>query len=1211
MKRIYLIFSFVLALSSSSFGQLVNGSVAPDFTVTDINGTTHNLYTYLNAGKTVYIDIFATWCNPCWNYHQSHALEDLWTMYGPSGTNDVVVIAIEGSPSTNTACITGPSGCNSSTWGNWTTGITYPIVHTDALNGTWNGGTYPTIYMVCPADKKVWIAGQNTAAGHWGFRTNKCINGAIPLGVTLVNKVDVKCINTATAKIDILGNGGFAPYTYSWSNGSTFQDLINIPAGTYTVTVTASNGATVVAGPYTVSNPSSALTTQGVVVQQSGCNGVLGSVQINPSGGWNSSYFYAWNNGATTQSLTNVPAGLYQCTVTDNNYCTKSVSVSLQQAPPPTAVIASPSTITCANPTAMLNASGSSSGANPLSFSWSALAGNIVSGGNTSTATVNQSGAYQVVVTDNISTCTADALVQVSANQTAPTVTATPQASVSCSQSTTTLTGFALNGTQYQWTASNGGVIVSGATTLNCVVSAAGTYTFTATNTTNGCTASANSVVTNAGNLPNVTATGATITCGSPTATLMATSTTASVTYAWTGPNGFVSNQQNPAVTAPGAYTVIVTAPNGCTNSAPATVVSNAALPTVSIQASSSQLTCVTTQSTLTSSVTPSANYTYQWTLNGANIGTNAMLTATTGGVYTLLATNAANGCSSTAQITITQSTAVVTTAQVTNQVSCFGGSNGTATASATGGSGTYNFAWGNTSGSSIGNLAAGVYTVTCTDNQGCTSTSTVTITQPTLLVANATATAQTATGVNDGTASATASGGTSPYTYAWSTGATTAQITGLAPGTYTIIITDNKGCVKQATVSVLSVNCAIAGTVMTNHITCPGGSNGSATATITGAAGAVTYAWNTPTSPNSNTVNGLPSGTYAVTATDAQSCQIVLQFSINMPNAVTLSTPPVVTNTQCPNSTTGVISLTSLSGGTAPLTVSWNNGATGTSIGNLSAGVYTPIVTDGNGCTTVLSSVTVLSIDLTAPTIVCPEGIRACVNAAGIQWSLPVATDNCAINPSGLVQTAGPAVGSAFPVGQTTIAYAYTDSGANAASCSFVVTVTSPIVLASSNIVNPVTSVSSGSVTVTIGGGTAPYTYQWTDQANVVVSTAQNLTNITSSGSFTLKVTDNDGCVMTFPVFTVTATVSANEPIWMQSLEVLPNPVVSVLQVNWSHNQEMEMSIMDMNGRVINTLSSQNAHSISIPVIDLSEGIYLLRFACGTETGYRKFVKQ
>jgi len=106
-------------LSATTFAQLPNGSIAPDWTLTDLNGDTYNLYDELNDGKSIVLDISATWCPPCWTYHTSGVLEALYEDYGPDGTDQIRVFMVEADDATNLACLYGSAGCNNSTMGDF------------------------------------------------------------------------------------------------------------------------------------------------------------------------------------------------------------------------------------------------------------------------------------------------------------------------------------------------------------------------------------------------------------------------------------------------------------------------------------------------------------------------------------------------------------------------------------------------------------------------------------------------------------------------------------------------------------------------------------------------------------------------------------------------------------------------------------------------------------------------------------------------------------------------------------------------------------------------------------------------------------------------------------------------------------------------------------------------------------------------------------
>ncbi len=149
MKKLFTFFA-ALAVVGTLAAQLPNNSIAPNFTATDINGVTYNLYEILESGKPVVMDVSATWCGPCWNYHNGHALKDIYEQYGPAGTNELMVLFIEGDGSTNTACLSGSAGCNSSTQGNWVADTPYPIIDDASIADAYDIGYFPTVYLMCP-----------------------------------------------------------------------------------------------------------------------------------------------------------------------------------------------------------------------------------------------------------------------------------------------------------------------------------------------------------------------------------------------------------------------------------------------------------------------------------------------------------------------------------------------------------------------------------------------------------------------------------------------------------------------------------------------------------------------------------------------------------------------------------------------------------------------------------------------------------------------------------------------------------------------------------------------------------------------------------------------------------------------------------------------------------------------------------------------------
>ncbi len=153
MKKVLQSFLFLLMVCGTVAlnAQLANNTVAPDFTLTDINGNEHNLYSYLDDGKSVILDFSATWCPPCWSYHTSGEFETLWEEHGPDGADDVMILMIEADLTTNSADL---NGNTSATMGDWVTGTPYPIIDLTGADGAvsdaYNVSYFPTIYFVGP-----------------------------------------------------------------------------------------------------------------------------------------------------------------------------------------------------------------------------------------------------------------------------------------------------------------------------------------------------------------------------------------------------------------------------------------------------------------------------------------------------------------------------------------------------------------------------------------------------------------------------------------------------------------------------------------------------------------------------------------------------------------------------------------------------------------------------------------------------------------------------------------------------------------------------------------------------------------------------------------------------------------------------------------------------------------------------------------------------
>ncbi|UPT67746.1 MAG: T9SS type A sorting domain-containing protein [Sphingobacteriales bacterium JAD_PAG50586_3] len=256
MKRI---FTTVLACATALFtanAQLQDGSVAPNFTGTDLNGNSHTLYEYLGQGYSVVLDFSAAWCGPCWNYHNSGALEDLYINHGPTGlsgvsnstTNDVMVFFIEGEAQNTGAQLTGTSGSGVLTsQGNWVQGTPYPIIDNASFNNAYQIGYFPTIYLVCP-NRRIVEIGKAPAATIYSAASNCPVaTFANDPAIFSYTGGTISCSNIPlTAKLQNMGTAPLTAATvkayfndvevasYDWTGNLPKYGIADITVGSFT-----------------------------------------------------------------------------------------------------------------------------------------------------------------------------------------------------------------------------------------------------------------------------------------------------------------------------------------------------------------------------------------------------------------------------------------------------------------------------------------------------------------------------------------------------------------------------------------------------------------------------------------------------------------------------------------------------------------------------------------------------------------------------------------------------------------------------------------------------------------------------------------------------------------------------------------------------------------------------------------------------------------
>ncbi|MCX6191611.1 MAG: gliding motility-associated C-terminal domain-containing protein, partial [Flavobacteriia bacterium] len=887
-------------------------------------------------------------------------------------------------------------------------------------------------------------------------------------------------------------SGGTAVVTVSATGGTgayTGTGTFTVSAGTYNYTVTDANGCTstttiVVAQP-------TALVAASVITTPIACFGGTATVTVSGSGG---------TVPYTGTGTFSVVAGTYTYTLTDANLCSTTTTIIVTEP----SLLAASSVITtpiaCFGGTATVTVSGSG-GTVPYTGTgiFSVVAGTYTytvtdaNGCNTTTtiivtepsllaaasvittpiaciggsATINVSGSggtapytgtgtfsvvagtytYTVIDANLCSTTTTIVVTQPTA-LVATSVITTP---IACNGGTAVVTVSATGGT--------GAYTGTGTFTVS-----AGTYNYTVTDA-NGCSSITNIVVTEPTQLVASSTLTTPVACNGGTAVVTVSASGGTAPYTGTGTFSVVA----------GSYTYTVTDANGCTStttiiiSQPTLLLTNSVLVTPIICNGGAGVVTVTASG-------GTAPYTGTGTFN-VNAGT-----------YNYLITDG-NGCTSLTTITVTQPLLLVANATITAPILCSGGS---AVVGISGAGGTSPY-----TGVGLFSVVAGFYSYTITDANNCIATTSITVLQPTFLTTIVSGQDVTCFGANDGQAISNTNGGTQNYSYLWSNLSSLPNLTGLAPGTYSVIVTDANGCVAYDTVTIIEPPLLTANSILITPIACNGGT---AVIDVTASGGVGPYF--------GVGISNLPAGTNNIIVTDMNGCTATTTITINQP-ALLIATSAVTNAILC-------------NGGSATVTVSATGGTSpyiGTGTFSVIAGSYTYTVTDANGCTAtstiIVNQPALLAATITATNVLC--------NGANNGQALAVVTGGT------------PGFTYLWSNSQTTIGisplvpatYFVLVTDANGCTANATATITQPAILTMATSQTNILCFgnSTGSISITPSGGTSPYFYLWSNGM-----TTQNLTNILA-GTYSLVLTDNNGCTingsftLTQPATAITAT--------------------------------------------------------------------------------------
>ena len=976
---------------------------------------------------------------------------------------------------------------------------------------------------------------------------------ATGLSLTPASLTNIACNGGTTGAATVnAATGGAGFYTYNWTPGNPTGDgttsVSGLSAGTWTCTVTDANGCTA-SQSFTVTQPAAALNLTPASQTNIACNGgTTGAATVNVATGGAGGYTYNWTpgnpTGDGTTSVSGLSTGTWTCTVTDANGCTASQSFTVTQpAEALNLTPASQTNIACnGGTTGAATVNVATGGAGGYTYNWTP--GNPIGDGTTSVTGLS-AGTWTCTVTD-ANGCTASQSFTV----TQPTVlnlTPASQTNIACNGGTTgAATVNVANGGAgdytYNWTPGN----PTGDGTTSVTGLSAGTWTCTVTDA-NGCTASQSFTVTQPAEALNLTPASLTnIACNGETtgaATVnVATGGAGGYTYNWTPGNPTGDGTTSVTGLSAGTWTCTVTDANGCTASQSFTVTQPTVLSLT--PASQTNIACnggTTGAATVNVATGGAGGYTYNWTPgNPTGDGTTSVSGLSTG-TWTCTVTDA-NGCTASQSFTVTQPAEALnlTPASQTN-IACNGGTTGAATVNvATGGAGGYTYNWtpGNPIGdgtTSVTGLSAGTWTCTVTDANGCTASQSFTVTQPTVL--NLTPASQTNIACNGGTTGAAtvnvANGGAGDYTYNWTpgnpTGDGTTSVTGLSAGTWTCTVTDANGCTASQSFTVTQPAEALNLTPASQtNIACNGGTTGAATVNVaTGGAGGYTYNW-TPGNPigdGTTSVTGLSAGTWTCTVTDANGCTASQSFTVTQPAEALNLTPASQTNIACNGGTTGAATVNVATGGAGGYTYNWTPGNPigdgTTSVTGLSAGTWTCTVTDANGCTasqsfTVTQPAEALNLTPASQTnIACNGGTTGAATVNVATGGAGDYTYNWTPgNPTG--------DGTTSVTGLSAGTWTCTVTDANGCTASQSFTVTQPTILSANTVVDAnatCNGATDGAATASATGGTAPYTYSWSNAA-----TTASIVGV-AAGTYDVTITDANGC-------TDTASVTITEPV-------------------------------------------------------------------------------
>lgn len=769
---------------------------------------------------------------------------------------------------------------------------------------------------------------------------------------------NISCNGLSDGEGTITVAGGTYPYNYLWSTGATDSIATGLVLGENYVTITDANGCAIF-DTLEITQPD--VLTVSIAADSINCfAGTDGNAIATPVGGTplpNGDYTYLWSDMQDDGVANNLSAQTYTVLVTDANGCTASASVTMEEHDELDLALTSSTLASCngvQDGTATVEPSG---GAGGYTYAWQ-----VIGNQTTQTAVGLTVGTYTVVVTDQLG-CTASTTVDVdSPNQIVAGFNSTPalcfdsaDGQVVVNASGGTPDPSLPEGYTFDWSVAGGNGSMNNSLP-------AGIYFVTITDMNNCFEVLEVEVFAPEEIVLSMASTD--VNCGNGSdgdATVTVTSGGAGgFMYQWS--NGINSTNSTVTDLPVGWVYVTVEDANGCmaTDSilltSPDAIVLDSDFLAVDCNGSN----------TGTATVNPSngaGGFTYLWDGN-ANNQVTATAIDLEAGTYMVTVTDA-NMCTETIEVEVTEPT-ILTTSISGNDASCFGDANGNSTVVPDGGTLDYTFLWSDgsnqTTATADGLVAqATPYFVTVTDGNGCTTVDQIMIGSPTELTLSVDGIDVLCSDGNSGSATATAGGGAGNFTYLWNDANTqTSQFAnGLTANNYSVTVTDNNGCTIVESVAIIEPDELVITEIEIINVGCNGNNSGEIDVDVVGGTGNYTYSWSN--NDASQDIINLAVGTYTLTVTDANLCQVFATYTVDEPALLQI----LFTNNEiaCFNGTEGEIDITISGGAAGTYDVSWigPNGFTSTEedIIELEGGEYIINIVDPNGCS-VSQSVTI-----------------------------------------------------------------------------------------------------------------------------------------------------------------------------------------------------------------------------------------------------------